>query len=136
MWAGVIHLGDEVRFGLWLALVLRCGTWSGRDVGGFQPWHAPDRGPVQPLRRPSRPCLRRWPTTDRAALLHKLPESALRAGQQGIGITGKAERACSTSGSSRRRGVMPVLWVECKAPRSLGKHAYHRFQGLLLEPVR
>ena len=30
---------------------------------------------------------------------------------------------------------MPVLWVECKAPRSLRKHAYHRFQGLLLEPV-
>ena len=31
---------------------------------------------------------------------------------------------------------MPVLRVECKVPRSLGKHAYHRFQGLLLEPVR
>lgn len=31
---------------------------------------------------------------------------------------------------------MPVLRVECKVPRPLGKHAYHRFQGLLLEPVR
>ena len=30
---------------------------------------------------------------------------------------------------------MPVLCVECIAPRSLGKHAYHCFQGLLLEPV-
>ena len=30
---------------------------------------------------------------------------------------------------------MPVLRVECKAPWSLGKQAYHRFQGLLLEPV-
>jgi hypothetical protein len=30
---------------------------------------------------------------------------------------------------------MLVLCVECKVPRSLGKYAYHRFQGLLLEPV-
>ena len=31
---------------------------------------------------------------------------------------------------------MPVLRVECKVPRSLVEHAYHRFQGLLLEPER
>jgi hypothetical protein len=30
---------------------------------------------------------------------------------------------------------MPVLRVECTAPRSPGQHAYHHFQGLLLEPV-
>ena len=31
---------------------------------------------------------------------------------------------------------MPGLRIDCTMPRSLGKHAYRRFQGLLLELVR
>ena len=40
-------------------------------TGRRQPLHAPDRGPLQSLRRPSRPRLRRWPAADRPALLHQ-----------------------------------------------------------------
>ena len=35
------------------------------------PRHGPDRGAVRPLRRSSRPCLRRRPAADRPALLHE-----------------------------------------------------------------
>ena len=41
------------------------------------------------LRRPSRACLRRWPPTDRPALLHQLCQPQLCASQQGLGILGR-----------------------------------------------
>ena len=43
----------------------------GRHQYGPHLLHAAHRGALQPVRRPSRPCLRRWPAADRAALLHE-----------------------------------------------------------------
>ena len=63
---------DQVRLGHRLAELLRAdGRRRGRDRGRPQLLHAPHRGPLQPLRRPPRPRLRRRPEPDRPALLHQ-----------------------------------------------------------------
>jgi len=36
-------------------------------------------GVLQPLRRPPRPSLSRWPATDRSALLHERPRAGIQA---------------------------------------------------------
>ena len=41
--------------------------------------HDPHRGALQPLRRSSRPCVRRWPAADRPALLHERRGAEVRA---------------------------------------------------------
>ena len=46
----------------------------------MQPWHGPHRGPLQPVRRPSRPCLRRRAAADPFALLHQRGRAGLQAG--------------------------------------------------------
>ena len=42
--------------------------------------HGQDRGALRHMRQPSRPCLRRRPTTDRPALLHQRGRTEFQAG--------------------------------------------------------
>src|SRR5437588_11907218 len=70
---GALPLGREVRLRLRLARVLRADERGrGRDRGGQEPLHAPDRGALRLVRRPSRTCLPGRAASDRAALLHQL----------------------------------------------------------------
>ena len=52
--------------------------WAPKDAAnveteiGFGLWHGAHGGKVQPVRRASRACVRRWTPTDRIAVLHEL----------------------------------------------------------------
>src|SRR5579859_6152344 len=66
----VILLGDKVRERDRLAELLQAAGQSRRNAIGPCLRHAADRGSLPPLRRASRPRLRRRAETDRFALLH------------------------------------------------------------------
>ena len=66
--------------------------------------HAPHRGALPPLRRPSRPRLRRRAAADRAALLHERPRARLRAGRR---LTQASERPHDQGIPSPRRSSSP-----------------------------
>ncbi len=54
-----------------LAELLRADRGRGGIRQGLVVRHAQGRGPLPPLRRPSRPCVQRRPEANRAALLHQ-----------------------------------------------------------------
>src|SRR5215208_88716 len=68
---GPLRLGDEVRLRHRLAELLPAARGQGRDLGGQHLLHAPHRGALRELRRPSRPRLRGRAEADRPALLHE-----------------------------------------------------------------
>ncbi len=74
-----VLLDDEIRQRHGLAKLLgavgRRRRHEPRHILGM----AAHRGPLQPLRRPSRPCLRRRPEADRPALLHEWRRVDLQA---------------------------------------------------------
>ena len=66
-----VRLRHQIQQRHRLAEFLGAGRAGGRDADRPQLFHDPHRGALQPLRRPSRPRLRRWPAADRAALLYE-----------------------------------------------------------------
>ena len=75
----------EVRVGHRLAELLRAGRQGqGRFRHRRRLRHAANRNPVQPLRRPSRPCLRRWAGSDGSALLRQLGVAEARRARQEV----------------------------------------------------
>src|SRR5690606_23924625 len=94
-------LVDEVRFRHGLAeLLCPARAGSGERRGGPGLLHRAHGGPVQPPRRPPRPRLRRWSSSDGAPLLLELGGPRLRACRD------ERERRPVTHGARRRRWIL------------------------------
>ena len=104
-----VQLRTQVRLGNRLAELLRArGRSRTSSCATTQPRDDADRGPVQALRRPSRPRLRRRPAADRPALLHQL-----------------AARSSSSRGRLRARSSPRASAVPLDSPCACG-HARRR----------
>ncbi len=99
-----IQRGDEVRQRHRLAELLatpaQCGDHPCRQFAG----DAPHRSAVSPLRRASRPCLRRRPPAHRQALLHERRGAGVHA--EGIVTRDFRIHCARCPGSSPPRGAM------------------------------
>jgi hypothetical protein len=89
--AAGLQLGSEVRERHRLAELHRADRQCRADQEDRGPVRHPHRSPLPPLRRPSRPRLRRRPAADRQALLHERRGDELRSSRR---------RPCSPAAAS------------------------------------
>src|SRR5262249_54517166 len=77
--SAAVQGGREVRERHWLAELLLADRGLYRDLDRSQLLHDAHRGPLQPVRQPSRSCVPGWSATDRPALLHQRRSAEVRA---------------------------------------------------------
>ena len=82
-----VLVGHQVRKRHRLAELLSAVAGRGRNVRGSRLFHEAHRGALPPLRRPSRPCVRRRTAADRAALLHERGGVEVHARGRRAGLT-------------------------------------------------
>ena len=97
-------LRDQVRFRHRLAEFLGRAAERRRQDRGQLAGHDAHRGPLPPLRRPSRPCLRRRSAADRHAPLHQRRRPDLQAGHGLTDPTGSEKNSGLAARSFRARG--------------------------------
>jgi hypothetical protein len=87
----VVRCAAQIRIGNRLAQLLAADQCEGRRLRRRQQrWRAANRGPLPPLWGPSRPCLRRRPTSHRLPLLHELGCAEAQASRRRRGKSGHA----------------------------------------------
>ena len=122
---------DQVRQRHGLAELLSADRERGKQDTDDTFFMVARRGPLPPLRRPSRPCLRRRPEADRLALLHQRARSEIRPGLGGRAglplveksgfpdISGRVAFFLRRRGTPRcLAGFMSFSGGECRVPRS------------------